>query len=57
MFYLLIGLLIEANQDLYNTLVSRNRNASYLNACVSITTLPEEVDFVNAGGIGGIKSM
>ena len=36
-------------------LKDKNRNASYINACLSVTEFVEEVEFVNAEGAGGIK--
>ena len=46
---------MEPNEGLYMQLKYKNRNAAYVNACLSITEFPEEVEFVNAEGAGGIK--
>ena len=49
------GILIEPNIELYQRMVKKNRNASYINSCVSPTKFTEEYEFVNAEGVGGIK--
>ena len=52
---LFAGILIEPNIDLYQDMVRKNRDASYINSCLSPTNLTEEYDFVKAYGVGGIK--
>ena len=52
---LVAGILIEPNIDLYQDMVRKNRDASYINSCLSPTNLTEEYDFVKAYGVGGIK--
>ena len=51
------GLLIEPNVKSYRQLISKNRKAKSINACVSSTHRPELVSFINADGISGIKGM
>ena len=52
---LVVGILIEPNIDLYHDMVRKNREASYINSCLSPTNFTEEYDFVKANGVGGIK--
>ena len=52
---LVAGILIEPNIDLYQDMVRKNRDASYINSCLSPTNFTEEYDFVKAHGVGGIK--
>ena len=52
---LVAGILIEPNIDLYHDMVRKNREASYINSCLSPTNFTEEYDFVKANGVGGIK--
>ena len=52
---LVAGILIEPNIDLYQDMVRKNRDASYINSCLSPTNFTEEYDFVKAAGVGGIK--
>ena len=52
---LVAGILIEPNIDLYQDMVRKNRDASYINSCLSPTNFTEEYDFVKAYGVGGIK--
>ena len=52
---LVAGILIEPNIDLYQDMVRKNRDASYINSCLSPTNFTQEYDFVKAYGVGGIK--
>ena len=54
-YMLVAGILIEPNIDLYQDMVRKNRDASYINSCLSPTNFTEEYDFVKAYGVGGIK--
>ena len=49
------GILIEPNIDLYNDMIRKNRDASYINSCLSPTNFTEQYDFVKAYGVSGIK--
>ena len=48
------GLLIEANPDLFQSMLTSGRNAYMMNACLGISTTSERVTFQNAGLLGGI---
>ena len=51
------GLLIEPNQKRFEICLRRNRRAYSINACLAIKPYAEEVDFLNAGQVGGIAEI
>jgi FkbM family methyltransferase len=50
------GLLIEADPDLFDELLAKNRNSYSINACLSPGRTPKVMQYTNAGTQGGITS-
>ena len=49
------GLLIEANPHSFRRLLSKNRKAYSINACLSLDKYPKKMDFFLAGLLGGLN--
>ena len=48
------GILVEANPNMYSTLLSKQRKTYSINACLSLTSVPRVINFKPVGLLGGI---
>lgn len=51
------GLLVEPNKMFFDSLVSKNRKAYSIEACLSVAKNAEKADFHNSGLVGGLAKV